>query len=140
MGKTVLACYDRLNPNAFKADLFRYSVVYTYGGCYLDIGIVAVANLRSFIRATDTFVSTPDGLPPHVNLNAATFCSTAKNPILDVAIRRLVKRVANSQYGHDMLDITGPWILRKGFSTFFKDPSLEIVEKEYCMGVRLEGL
>jgi hypothetical protein len=39
-----------------------------------------------------------------------------------------------------MLDITGPWILRKGFSTFFKDPSLEIVEKEYCMGVRLEGL
>ena len=86
MGKTVLACYDKLNPNAFKADLFRYSVVYTYGGCYLDIGIVAVANLRSFIRATDTFVSTPDGLPPHVNLNAATFCSTAKNPILDVAM------------------------------------------------------
>lgn len=140
MGSTILACYDKLIPNAFKADLFRYSVVYTYGGCYFDIGIISVVHLRNVLRSEDEFVSTPDGLPPHVNLNAATFCSTAKNPILDVAIRRLVKRVANSQYGHDMLDITGPWILRKGFSTFFKDPSLEIVEKEYSKSVRLVGL
>jgi mannosyltransferase OCH1-like enzyme len=64
MGKTVLACYDKLNPNAFKADLFRYSVVYTYGGCYLDIGIVAVANLRNFIRATDTLCPRQMGYLP----------------------------------------------------------------------------
>ena len=137
MGTTILACYDKLAANAFKADLWRYSVIYTYGGCYLDIGVIAVANLRDVVRSSDTFVSTPDGLPPHVNLNAATFCSTAKNPILDVAIRRLVKRVANSQYGHDMLDITGPWILRKGFTAYLKDPSIEIIEKEYQPDVKL---
>lgn len=140
MGKTVLACYDKLVPNAYKADLWRYSVVYTYGGCYLDIGVIGVAHLRDVLRPDDIFVSTPDGLPPHVNVNAATFCAQAKSPILDVAIRRLVKRVANSQYGHDMLDITGPWIIRKGFTSFFNDPSLEIIEKDYSKGVRLVGL
>jgi len=32
----VLMAYDRLIPTAFKADLWRYCVLYTYGGVYLD--------------------------------------------------------------------------------------------------------
>ena len=33
----VLYAYDRLIPTAFKADLWRYCVLYKYGGVYLDI-------------------------------------------------------------------------------------------------------
>jgi hypothetical protein len=33
----VLMAYDRLIPTAFKADLWRYCVLYKYGGVYLDI-------------------------------------------------------------------------------------------------------
>jgi hypothetical protein len=33
----VLYAYDRLIPTAFKADLWRYCVLYKYGGAYMDI-------------------------------------------------------------------------------------------------------
>jgi hypothetical protein len=33
----VLMAYDRLIPTAFKADLWRYCVLYIYGGVYLDV-------------------------------------------------------------------------------------------------------
>ena len=33
----VLFAYDRLIPTAFKADLWRYCVLYKYGGVYLDV-------------------------------------------------------------------------------------------------------
>jgi hypothetical protein len=33
----VVAAYDRLIPTAFKADLWRYCVLYKYGGVYLDV-------------------------------------------------------------------------------------------------------
>ena len=33
----VLIAYDRLIPTAFKADLWRYCVLYKYGGVYLDV-------------------------------------------------------------------------------------------------------
>ena len=33
----VLMAYDRLIPTAFKADLWRYCVLYKYGGAYLDV-------------------------------------------------------------------------------------------------------
>ena len=33
----VLMAYDQLIPTAFKADLWRYCVLYKYGGVYLDV-------------------------------------------------------------------------------------------------------
>ena len=33
----VLMAYDRLIPTAFKADLWRYCILYKYGGAYLDV-------------------------------------------------------------------------------------------------------
>ncbi len=33
----VVAAYDRLIPTAFKADLWRYCVLYKFGGVYLDV-------------------------------------------------------------------------------------------------------
>ncbi len=38
----VLMAYDRLIPTAFKADLWRYCVLYKYGGVYLDVKLTGV--------------------------------------------------------------------------------------------------
>lgn len=81
MGDTVLDCYDKLNPLAYKADLFRYSAVYTFGGCYMDIGFVAVDSLSDFIRPGYNFVSS-ENAPPDFALNSAFFCATSKHKIL----------------------------------------------------------
>lgn len=45
MGGDYLKVYDTLLPNAFKADVFRYTVVYRYGGCYMDAGSLGVKPL-----------------------------------------------------------------------------------------------
>lgn len=131
MGSTVLQCYDKLVPNAYKADLFRYSVVYTLGGCYMDIGFVFVDHLRNTIRANDTFLTTQDGFPPLAEANPAFFCATKHNPIVHEAIQVVVRKVANSQYGIDPLDVTGPRSFGRGFKYHFKNVSMEITPKDY---------
>lgn len=131
MGKTILQCYDRLVPNAFKADLFRYSVVYTLGGCYMDVGFVFVDHLRNTIRPDDTFLSTQDGFPPLTEANPAFFCATKNNPIIKEALRVVVKKVANSKYGIDPLDITGPRTFGRAFKYYFKNVSMLISPREY---------
>ena len=35
--KRVLYAYDKLIPGAFKADLWRYCIIYINGGIYIDI-------------------------------------------------------------------------------------------------------
>jgi len=133
MSPTVLDCYEKLIPGAFKADLFRYSIVYIHGGCYADIGFVFVRSLRDALHSEDQFISTPDGLSPLViNLNSAFFCATPKHPILDLTIRRLVYQVSHSYYGEDMLDISGPWTFRRGFSSYFNKDFMVLEESSYA--------
>jgi mannosyltransferase OCH1-like enzyme len=60
MSPTILAAYDKVNPNAYKADIFRYSIIYIYGGCYLDVGTVAIRHLRDVIHPKDSFISAND--------------------------------------------------------------------------------
>ena len=121
MSPTILACYDKLIPGAYKADLFRYSVVFTHGGCYTDIGFVFLRPLREALLPDDNFVSTADGLLSNVEVNSAFFCAVKGHSILNLTIHKLVDRVGHSIYGSDMLDISGPFILRKGFQAYYNN-------------------
>ena len=52
----VLMAYDRLIPTAFKADLWRYCVLYIYGGVYLDVKLMfhgGSAPQRRFPKSSD---------------------------------------------------------------------------------------
>lgn len=137
MGPVGLACYDKLIPNAYKADLFRYAAVFTFGGCYTDIGFVFVGHLRDVVRSEDRFVSTPDGYYPDYELNSAFFCAEAGHPILKATIQHIINMVANSQYGVNGLDMTGPWAFRRGFNSYFQDNAIGVTAKEYNNNVRL---
>lgn len=54
----VVNAYDLLNSGAFKADLWRYCVLYKTGGVYADVDSVCLAPLDSFLRPNDRFVAT----------------------------------------------------------------------------------
>ena len=41
--------YDALIPGAFKADLFRYCVLFIYGGVYADIDVMLTSKLEMAI-------------------------------------------------------------------------------------------
>lgn len=53
MGDVVLSAYDKIMPNAYKADLFRLCILYVYGGCYIDFAEVNVDSLVKLLQ-TDT--------------------------------------------------------------------------------------
>lgn len=42
----VKEAYDDLIPGAFKADLFRYCVLFIYGGVYADIDVMLTSKLE----------------------------------------------------------------------------------------------
>lgn len=117
MGPTVYAAHEKLIPGAFKADLFRYVILYLHGGCYFDSGLIYLEHLKDTIDPEDTFVSSPDG--DRMFMNNAFICCTPKHPIIDITIRRIVRRVANEELGDDMLDITGPIIMARAFLEYF---------------------
>lgn len=60
MGGDYLKVYDTLKPNAYKADVFRYTAIYHYGGCYMDAGSISVRPLAQMLKPTDQFVSSDD--------------------------------------------------------------------------------
>lgn len=60
MPKELLQCYDKVRPNAYKADIWRYCMVYLQGGCYMDTGFVLVKSLDEVIGSSDVFVTSND--------------------------------------------------------------------------------
>jgi hypothetical protein len=110
----VLNAYDRLIPGAYKADLWRYCILFIHGGIYLDIKYTCLNGFK-FINLTESehFVEDVDG---HSIYNALMVCKP-KNDILYKAIRQIVENVNTNFYGNNSLEPTGPGLLCKFIST-----------------------
>ena len=111
---SVLNAYDSLIPGAYKADLWRYCILYINGGIYLDIKYGSKDNFK-FINITEQehFVLDFDN---NCIYNALLVC-LPKNNILLRAINAIVKNVNKKFYGNNPLDPTGPGLLSTFFST-----------------------
>ena len=109
----VLYAYDNLIPGAYKADLWRYCILYKEGGIYLDIKYKPI-NKFKFINLTESehWVLDADG---HGIYNALIVCKP-ENPILLQAIHQIVENVKNKYYGSNCLEPTGPHLLAKYFN------------------------
>ena len=123
--KEILDCYDKLNANAFKADLFRLLIVYAYGGCYIDNPFVATDALGSAFGPEITFFTSLDGDKGDYFMNAAFFCSVPGHPILKLTLERIVKSIAGEVYELDALNITGPRKLASGFKDYLNLTEIE---------------
>jgi hypothetical protein len=110
----VVDAYDTLVPTAFKADIWRYCILYLRGGVYLDIKFMPVDGF-SFASLCDkqcwvldnkwTFPDAKHGI------YNAFMMSAPGNPTLLSAIRCIVKHVQSRFVGEKSLDITGPGLL-----------------------------
>jgi hypothetical protein len=56
----VWKAYKRIIPGAFKADLWRYCVLYTYGGVYADLDTICIGKIDDFLNDTTEFVGVID--------------------------------------------------------------------------------
>ncbi len=105
----VLDAYNNLIPGAYKADLFRYCVLYITGGCYFDIKQILREPLRNIIDKNDKIILTEDNNPTaYYN---ATMLLEKNNPLMLTIIKQVVINVKNKYYGNCPLCPTGPCLL-----------------------------
>ena len=107
----VLNAYDNLIPGAYKADLWRYCVLYINGGIYMDIKLKCINGFK-LIELTENNHYVKDRNPPLTIYNALIVCQKG-SPLLWKAIYRVVFNVQNNIYGSDPLAPTGPLMLGK---------------------------
>ena len=142
---SVVDAFDRLIPGAYKADLWRYCVLYIHGGIYLDIKYECKNNFKLIdLMDREHFVlERPDHWTPtsYGVYNAVMVCKP-KNQILKKCIDRIVENVKNEYYGFNPLYPTGPGLLGDiyfenndsitGLDLFYKydDGKMDRVEKD----------
>ena len=124
----VVAAYDRLIPTAFKADLWRYCVLYKFGGVYLDIKYRTQGpTLREIVErwgggggddallclerdAVDLWA------PGHFGIHNAFIITKPKNPLFLECIFRIVT-VSKGDGGGGGGDFSAGWMTRPLFVT-----------------------
>jgi mannosyltransferase OCH1-like enzyme len=111
----VLYAYDNLIPGAFKADLWRYCVLYIHGGIYLDVKYEPVNNFKFMdLIDKDYFVlDRPSFFKGLIGIYNAFIISQPNNPIFLKLIKAIIDNVKNKYYGINALCITGPSLVGK---------------------------
>jgi mannosyltransferase OCH1-like enzyme len=115
----ILIAYDILVPGAFKADLFRYCVIYINGGCYFDCKQILRKPLRDIINDNDYLLLCNDLVEGYFN---AIILSEKNNNHLLKAINTCVNRIYNYNNLYktsnnknaktlSILSLTGPYFL-----------------------------
>ncbi len=137
----VLECYDRIIPNAFKADLWRYCVMYKTGGIYCDINIVSLAPFDSLINNGCTFFAPIDN--PRKNkgsllLNGFFGCAPGCE-IIKICIEIIVDNIKNNFWHNkqtddiifDYLNFSGPGVLGRALNKFLERKEYESLETSH---------
>ena len=126
----VLWAYDMLAPTAYKADLWRYCVLYKEGGIYLDIKLICyeldLLRKEEFLRVDDLksnkvspgynieTYSDENYINSHDTVNGlwqAVMASQKGSKILKAAIDNIIKNIVNQYYGYNSLCPTGPQLI-----------------------------
>jgi len=120
----VIEAFDSLIPGAYKADLWRYCVLYITGGIYLDIKYECI-NGFNFIELTEKehWVLDIGG----ANIYNALIAVMPKNITCLNCINQIVINVSNRYYGSSFLDVTGPGLVAK----FLKENDKKNIELEH---------
>ena len=111
----VLTAYDKIIPGAYKADLWRYCILYINGGVYLDIKYSNVDDFN-LIELTDKEYFVPDLKESGGGVYNAFMICKPGNQILREAIRRVAKNAKEEYYGESGFHPTGPILLKGCFS------------------------
>ena len=112
----VLISYKALIPGAYKADLFRLSILYILGGIYLDIKYSCVNDFKliHLMNGDNYYVKDRAEIGCNGIYNGFMIFKKKSKELL-MAINQIVSNVKNEFYGKSSLEITGPDLLIKYF-------------------------
>jgi mannosyltransferase OCH1-like enzyme len=112
----ILNAYTKLKPGAYKADLWRYCVLYVNGGIYMDVKVKLSFNfsLKELIYS-EHYVKDIAGPFDNLGIYNAFMVHAPKNTLLLKCIDQIVLNVYNKYYGENPLCITGPALVGRLF-------------------------
>ena len=131
----VYHAYLRIIPGAFKADLWRYCILYILGGVYVDTDTICYGSIDGILDETIEFM-TPIDLNNCIyygkyNLFNCFIASIPNHPILLDCINRIVYYVENYIIPFSNLDFSGPGVLGKSTNLYLGfDETTSFIGKE----------
>jgi hypothetical protein len=132
-GEKEYAAYNKLIPGAYKADFFRYCILYKYGGCYSDIGHVMLKSFDYIIRYNKLVIVKDKPTMTYSGIHNALICVTPFNEFIKNLVDLSVENIENNSYGEDTLDITGPIMMGKVFQCYYSNYCNKPLEEKYLM-------
>jgi mannosyltransferase OCH1-like enzyme len=123
--------YSLLPMGVMKADLWRYCIIYKYGGIYTDTDTVCLFNPHIFIN--DSLLTIVPENETH--LCQWVFSAPPNSPILKSIIDLSVERILNTPIKgeHIIHYLTGPGVFTDGIEKYLKENGLPIFsnKKDY---------
>lgn len=142
-----LSAYNKLKFGASKADLWRYLIIYKYGGVYADMDCKCIKPLRQWIHPASGFVTQ---LGINKDICQWLIISVPNNPVFkkaaEITVENLEKNNKKISYkgfdynsnklilsqntrqvtvNHEVLGLSGPPVLQKASEECFDDGSLQ---------------
>ena len=115
----VLFAFDKLKPGAYKADLWRYCILFINGGIYLDIKYSCVEPFKlRYLTFKEHWVC-ERGCLKEIGVHQALLVTFPRNDILQNCITDIVRNVKENYFGTYNLCVTGPTLLGRYFDASF---------------------
>lgn len=110
-GPRAAEAFRKIQPGAFKTDLWRYVVMYHHGGVYADDKLLLLYPLDTIIKPGMRALLVRD--TPGNGIYNAFIAIVPKHPLMLLAIKKAVENIEKNFYGSNTLEITGPRHLGK---------------------------
>jgi alpha 1,6-mannosyltransferase len=129
--ENVYKAYQKCPLNVMKADLWRYCVIYKYGGIYADTDTVLITDhVDFFINNNSYLVVSPEN---NVHFCQWVFAAPSGSPIIKEIIDLSVKRILeiNEIKGtHIVHELTGPGVFSDAVLNYLKKNNKPILSDD----------
>ncbi len=109
----VVSAWEELTPRSYKSDIWRFSVLYVFGGIYFDVKFVPIGgfSFEEFIGPRDIICRDLDGNCPTKGITTGIMAVRPRCPYLLDAIKKICFNVRVHNYAANSLQVTGPCLL-----------------------------
>ena len=112
--------YNKVPLSVMKADLWRYCVIYHYGGIYADIDTVCNIHPKHLLKGNSQLICVPEN---ETHMCQWLFAAPPKSPILKQVIDLSVDRILsmdNIKGEHIIHELTGPGVFTHGIEQYLQ--------------------
>ena len=124
--KKIFQAYNLIKPQAYKADFWRYCILYLNGGIYSDLLQKFFINFENILNLEQDIILTRDQKNSGVSGYKYLLWHSKKSLFLEFIINALVNKIHSKNYGKNQ-DFSGPHFFLKA-SFFFKKSLSELID------------